>query len=123
MTDVKPSRGIVGSKQNSSAKRKKKNKSGIGSSFCAGLLSKNNVADEDLQRCMKAYEEALLAAGFAQKLNAHRTRWNVSVMASSSFEVKVSLDERLQIKEMSERPLSWVHATIINNRTNEGLEA
>ena len=65
---------------------------------------------------MRAYLEALSQCGFKPGLTYTRKpyAWKVSCNPSSCFQVSLCLSEDLEVLKVEERPLSWVHGSLLS---------
>jgi len=59
------------------------------------------------------YTEEPGNAGGAPSQGRPSHAWHVSVVGSHSYHVDVKLDERLQLLQVTERPVRWIHGTLI----------
>uniref|UniRef100_A0A7S4Q0T0 RNA-dependent RNA polymerase n=1 Tax=Alexandrium monilatum TaxID=311494 RepID=A0A7S4Q0T0_9DINO len=119
MTQIRPSKGLAGVEpQRGRRKHRRAKQPGIGSSFCPGLLPGNAPAEALRARCAAAYAAALRRAGFCQVQATVQKAGSLAagVYASQAFELEVRLDPELRVLAVSERPLCWVHATLVRSR-------
>lgn len=97
--------------------RNRKSKRGIAAAFTPGLL-KNNTSDESARlTLLQHYHKIVKQCGFREGTCTNRTKppyWRVSVNPSSSFEVQINFDRQMNILKVCERPLNWVHGTILD---------
>lgn len=97
--------------------RNRKSKRGIAAAFTPGLL-KNNTNDESARlSLLQHYYNVIARCGFRKGTCTNRTSppyWRVSVNPSSSFEVQINFDRDMNILKVCERPLNWVHGTILD---------
>ena len=97
--------------------RNRKSKRGIAAAFTPGLL-KNNTNDESARsNLLKHYHDVVNQCGFREGTCTKRTAppyWRVSLNPSSSFEVQINFDRDMNIIKVSERPLNWVHGTVLD---------
>ena len=102
--------------------RNRKTKRGIAAAFTPGLL-KNNTGDESARRILlQHYHKVVQQCGFRRGSCTSRKEppyWRVSVNPSSSFEVQINFDREMNILKVCERPLNWVHGTILDGRSQQ----
>lgn len=95
----------------------KKTRAGIAAAFSPGLL-KNNTGDLSAKNLLRqTYREVLMKLNFKEGQCTKRQispTWKVSVNPSASYETQVNLDENLNVLKVAERPLNWLHGTIID---------
>ena len=99
------------------AKRKKKCMyTGIASAFTPGLLQCNISDDSVRQKLLSVYEKALLDCGFQNGSSFSRlvSIWIISLSPSTSYEVDMRLNDGLEVLQIAERPLNWVHGTFVS---------
>lgn len=99
--------------------KNKKKKRGIGAAFTPGLL-KNNTRDVSARETLlSSYHIVLKRCGFYKGQSTNRElspAWKVSLNPSASYEVQLNLDSDLNVVKVAERPLNWVHGTILDGR-------
>lgn len=119
MVLLRPAKGSAGQPLKKGKKQMRKRKQcGLGNTFCPGLFKDNQPSDPIRVECWNRYHEALVAAGFEKVDDPDKQRhWTLSISASSTFEIDWGLDESLQTIFINERPLCWVHATLVANRS------
>lgn len=102
--------------------KKQNPRSGIAASFSPGLLKDNNKDHSAKETLAEAFRKVLKNLNF--KLGQSTTRqisppWKVSVNPNASYNVQVNLDEEMNVLKVAERPLHWVHGTIIDGRREQ----
>ena len=99
---------------------RKRKQCGLGNTFCPGLLKENQAAESTQQECWNLYCSSLRNSGFEQiDGNSNEKHWSLAISVSSSFEIDWRLDHSLRTVSLNERPLSWVHATLIADRCHD----
>ena len=84
-------------------------------SFCPGLQEISN--ENDFAMCQSIYTSALEQCGFTAYEKPISYTWMMDVKATKSFDVRILLDDQMNIIAINERPLVWVVATVIADRT------
>lgn len=95
----------------------KKIRSGVAAAFSPGLLKDNTKDQTAKTMLLSSYREVLKKLKFEEGQTTKREispTWKVSVNPSASYEVQVNLDENLKVLKVSERPLNWIHGTILD---------
>ena len=99
--------------------RNRRNKRGIAAAFTPGLL-KFNTSDESARKILfQHYHLVIHRCGFLKGRSTSRETppvWRVSVNPSSSFEVQINFDCDMKVLKVCERPLNWVHGTILDGK-------
>ena len=107
--------------------RNKKQKSGISMSYNTGIANpdfEKTDGREQIAASEKIYEKVLANLGYESGCG-HRNRnhriyeeehWKVVVNASTGYEITLNLDKDMNYVNMTERHLSWVHATIFHGK-------
>ncbi|XP_065649354.1 uncharacterized protein LOC100214913 isoform X3 [Hydra vulgaris] len=99
-------------------KRKKKSMyTGISTAFTPGLLQSNTSDESARQKLLRVYEKVLSECGFHNQSTLQSrllTPWKVTLSPSLSFEVDMRLSDSLEVLQIAERPLNWIHATLIS---------
>lgn len=95
----------------------RRTRSGIAAAFSPGLLKDNTKDLTPRTLLLESYRKVL--KNFHFKLGRSTKRetsptWKASVNPSASYEVQVHLDEDLKVLKVSERPLNWVHGTLLD---------
>ena len=85
-------------------------------SFCPGLQEISN--SNDFAMCQSIYTSALEECGFTAYVydKPISYAWMMDVKATKSFDVRILLDNQMNIIAINERPLVWVVATVIADR-------
>ncbi|XP_065649345.1 uncharacterized protein LOC105846402 isoform X2 [Hydra vulgaris] len=105
-------------------KKKKQRCTGIPSAFTPSLLQCNTSDESAKRKLLTVYEKVLLECGYQKQSSSLRlfSPWKVSLNPSSSYEVVMKLSDRLEVLEIAERPLHWIHATFISCKRQTFLE-
>ncbi|CAE7280353.1 unnamed protein product [Symbiodinium natans] len=124
MVFLKPTKGFATLPQKKGKREMRKRKQrGLGNTFCPGLLKDNQPSEAIQQQCLSWYCKALLDSGFELKDDADKHKqWTMAISASSSFEIDWRLDHSLRTVFINERPLCWVHATLVADRAGGKAE-
>ena len=93
---------------------KKKKKLYPNCSFCPGLQEIANP--NDFAICQSVYTSALEQCGFTAYEKPIAYSWMMDVKATKSFDVRILLDDRMNLITIIERPLVWMVATVIADR-------
>ena len=83
-------------------------------SFCPGIKEIKDLSDSKL--CRSIYTSALLHCGFTANQQTRPYTWMMDVRVSRNFDVRIKLDENMNLIGIYERPLVWMIATIIADR-------
>ena len=102
-------------------KKKKQNKKGVASAFTPGLLRLNTRDDSAREILLNIYRETLKKCGFVVGSRGLRnpSTWKIILSPSSSYEVQMSLDDKMNVQSIKERNLHWIHATLISGDKQE----
>ena len=84
------------------------------SGFCPGLKSTDDVTQ--LEELRLVYVHSLEKCGFVQLNLCKPYTWRVEVRLHFSLDIRINLNDRFQVVDISERPLIWMLATIVANR-------
>jgi hypothetical protein len=106
MTTLLPSQAAINS--GGPKKAKHKNRPNFRSSFHSGACPLGEGQMVTALNCVGFSEYALTGAMLP--------RYKVSFIASTSFVVELRLDSRLDLVDIAEKPLRWVHATVIHGQ-------
>jgi len=114
--------------------RNKRQKSGISMSYNTGIANpdiEKTHGQEQINASEKIYEKVLANLGYtsgcghSNPTNRHKNKnhriyeqehWKVVVNASTGYEITLNLDKNMEFVSMTERHLSWVHATIFHGK-------
>ena len=97
----------------------KRTRSGIAAAFSPGLLKGNTKDTSAITKLQQGYRSVIEKFNFKRGQKTSRTispAWKASVNPSATFEVQVGMDENENVTTVTERPLNWVHATILDGR-------
>ena len=83
-------------------------------SFCPGIKEIKDLSY--LQLCLSIYTFALQHCGFIVYQQPRPYTWMMDVRVSRNFDVRIKLDENMNLLSINERPLVWMIATIIADR-------
>ena len=106
----------------------------IGSSFCPGLFkpwppiavlnqvpltgtapSRTLTAPCALERQFQIMHDILAKTGFRAQSTSTEPSYNVVFIAATCFVFNLRLDANFELISLQEKPLSWVHATLVDN--------
>ena len=98
--------------------KKKQCKRGLACAFTPGLLKSNNGDDSTREVVLNIYRETLKKCGFITGSNRNRdpSTWKVTLSPTASYEVQLFLDEDMNVKNIHERNLNWLHCTILSKQ-------
>ena len=65
------------------------------------------------EQVLQEGESPLVGSGPSSVFHRPRHAWQVEVVASGSYQVSVKLDAELTVSEVKERPLRWIHGTLL----------
>ena len=97
-------------------KQQKSSKKGITSSFTPGFLKLNTSNNSPRENVLNCYRHVLDVCGFHQGATSTRRpyTWKVSCDPSRCYQVQLCLTNDLEVVKIEERPLNWVHGTIVS---------
>ena len=86
----------------------------LSSAYCPGIKLKE--CDNQILYSKSIFTKSLKQCGFVRLDTRKSITWMICIQVTLTRSVRIILDERLQLIDVSENPLVWVLATIIANR-------
>ena len=102
--------------------KNKRTKRGIAAAFTPGLLKSNTTDESARKSALECYRQLVNQCGFRPGQCTRRSPppfWRVSVNPSTSYEAQINYDRDFNVIKVTERPLNWVHGTILDGRKQE----